>query len=81
MKKILLILAIICCTTTIAEAQPPQKRIFSHEEFCNKQKEFITKHAKLTPEEAEGFFPLFFELQKKKWDINKNARKHLFCFP
>ena len=75
MKKILLILAIICCTTTIAVAQPPQKRIFSHEEFCNKQKEFITKHAKLTPEEAEGFFPLFFELQKKKWDINKNARK------
>ena len=75
MKKILLILALICCSATVIVAQPQQKKLFSHEEFCNKQKEFITKHAKLTPEEAKAFFPLFFELQKKKWEINKNARK------
>ena len=75
MKKIFLILALICCSATVIVAQPKPKKIFSHEEFCNKQKEFITKHAKLTPEEAEAFFPLFFELQKKKWEINKNARK------
>ncbi len=75
MKKILLILTMICCSTTFVAAQPQQKKTFSHEEFCNRQKEFITKHAKLTPEESKAFFPLFFELQKKKWDINKNARK------
>ena len=75
MKKFLLILVLVCCSATIAVAQPPQKKVFSHEEYCNKQKEFITKHARLTPEEAEGFFPMFFELQKKKWEINRNARK------
>ena len=52
MKKFLLILVLVCCSATIAVAQPPQKKVFSHEEYCNKQKEFITKHAKLTPEEA-----------------------------
>ena len=75
MKKLILILALICCSSTFITAQPQQKKPFSHEEFCNRQKEFITKHAKLTPEEAKAFFPLFFELQKKKWDINKDTRK------
>ena len=35
----------------------------------------LMREGKLTPEEAKAFFPLFFELQKKKWDINKDARK------
>ena len=51
-----------------------RKKRFSLEEFQNRQREFITKHARLTPEEAEAFFPIFFELQKKKWLINKEAR-------
>jgi len=75
MKKILLILAILCCSATIIMAQPQPKKHFSHEEYCKRQKEFITKHAKLTPEEAEKFFPLFFELKKSKWNINREARK------
>ena len=77
MKKLILILALICCSTTFIVAQTQQKKPFSHEEFCKRQKEFITKHAKLTPEEAEKFFPLFFELQKNKWEINKEARKRV----
>ncbi len=76
MKKIIFIL-MLCCSATTLVAQPQQKRHFSHEEYCNKQKEFITTHAKLTPTEAENFFPLFFELQKKKWEINKEARKRV----
>lgn len=77
MKKYLLILILLCCSATITVAHPQQKRHFSHEEFCKRQQEFITKHAKLTPTEAENFFPLFFELQKKKWEINKEARKRV----
>lgn len=77
MKKILLILILLCSSTTFIVAQPQQKKHFSHEEYCKRQKEFITKHAKLTPEEAENFFPLFFELQKNKWKINKEARKRI----
>lgn len=48
---------------------------FSHEEFRAKQREFITKHAALSSQEADAFFPLFFELQKKKWELNNASRK------
>lgn len=75
MKKILLILILLCCSTPFIVAQEQQKKHYSHEEYCKQQQEFITKHAKLTPEEAKQFFPLFFELQKSKWEINKEARK------
>ena len=58
---------------TIVTAQ--KKRSFSREEYKNKQKEFIIKQAKLTTDESEAFFPIFFELQKKKHAINSEAHK------
>jgi hypothetical protein len=75
MKKILLILTLLCCSTPFIVAQEQQKKHYSHEEYCKQQQEFITKYAKLTAEEAKQFFPLFFEFQKNKWEINKEARK------
>jgi hypothetical protein len=79
MKKKLFTLAIILLTATASMAQehngPKEKRPFSPEEFQAKQKAFITEKAALTPEEAEAFFPLFFELQKKKFELERNARK------
>ena len=65
------------CTNVIAQEQQEKKKKnrFSVEEFQACQKDFIIKHAKLTPEEAEKFFPLFFELQKEIWLIDKEARK------
>ena len=72
MKKTLFTFAIILLTATASMAQehnqPKNKRPFSPEEFQAKQKAFITEKAALTPEEAEAFFPLFFELQKKKFN-------------
>lgn len=78
MKKFIQMLIILLCTFTAVTAQEdrqrrPQKR-FSHQEFEEHQRNFITEHAKLTPQEAEAFFPLYFELQKKKHKINKEAR-------
>ena len=74
MKKKLFTLAIILFTATASMAQehnqPKNKRPFSPEEFQAKQKAFITEKAALTPEEAEAFFPLFFELQKRKFKID-----------
>ena len=79
MKKTLFTFAIILLTATASMAQehngPKEKRPFSPEEFQAKQKAFITEKAALTPEEAEAFFPLFFELQKKKFKIEHNVRK------
>ena len=40
------------------------------EEFRAKQREFITQCASLTPEEADAFFSLYFELQDRKKELN-----------
>lgn len=52
-----------------------ERKKFSHEEFQEKQRAYITEKAQLTKEEADAFFPLYFELQKKKFEIERNARK------
>ena len=63
--------------TITAGAQENQKKRphFSPEEFQAKQREYITEKAGLTAQEADAFFPLFFELQKKKFDLERDARK------
>lgn len=79
MKKILFTIAIAIFVALSATAQeqkaPKRKPHFSPEEFQAKQRAYITEKAGLTPEEAEAFFPLFFELQQKKFDIERDARK------
>lgn len=75
MKRILFILIFICCATSIVFAQ--QKKRMSPEEWAKRQQTFITEHAKLSPAEAEAFFPLYFEFQQNKWKINWEARKKI----
>ena len=81
MKKITILFAIILCTITGTYAQHKQmeqksrRRHFSPEEFQARQREYITDKAELTAEEAEAFFPIFFELQKKKFSLEREARK------
>jgi hypothetical protein len=70
------IFALTLCIATGAMAQKGRKH-FSHEEFQAKQKEYITEKAGLTQEEANAFFPIFFELQKKKFDLQQNAHKDI----
>lgn len=79
MKKAIFVIMLAVLTTCNATAQERnranERKRFSHEEFQAKQREYITKKAQLTEEEAKAFFPLFFELQKKKFEIERNARK------
>ena len=77
MKKILFasLLLLLTAVTASAQERPMNKPHFSPEEFQAKQKTYITEKAGLTPEEAEAFFPLFFELQKKKFELERNVRK------
>lgn len=85
MKKVIFSLAVMLCSIACMTAQEKQQqskkrhfsRHFSHEEFQAKQKEYITRKAQLTPEEAEAFFPLFFELQKRKFTLEHEARKSI----
>lgn len=76
MKKIFFAsLLMFLALTASAQEQQKKRPHFSPEEFQTKQKTYITEKAGLTPEEAEAFFPLFFELQKKKFELERNARK------
>ena len=77
MKKILFasLLLLLTAVTASAQERPIKKPHFSPEEFQAKQRAYITEKAELSPEEADAFFPLFFELQKKKFDLEHNARK------
>ncbi|MBQ8256710.1 MAG: hypothetical protein IJY98_02160 [Bacteroidaceae bacterium] len=77
MKKLflLLILTSVTLTATMAQEKRPEKgKRFSPEQFQAKQREFITEKARLTPEEANAFFPIYFELQKEKFRIEREAR-------
>ena len=77
MKKTLITAMFLFLGTIAATAQgrPTNRPHFSPEEFQAKQKAYIAEKAGLTQEEADGFFPLFFELQKKKFELERNARK------
>ena len=77
MKKILFasLLLLLTAVTASAQERHMNKPHFSPEEFQAKQKAYITEKAELTTQEAEAFFPLFFELQKKKFELERNARK------
>lgn len=78
MKRALLIILIIF--NTILSSSVYAFCINNHigiEEFRNKQKEYFIKKAGLTPEEANKFFPLYFELQDKKMEYNKEVWKNI----
>ena len=77
MKRHLLtsLLLFFIALTAGAQEQKKGRPHFSPEEFPAKQQAYITEKAGLSPEEAEAFFPLFFELQKKKFDLERGARK------
>ena len=69
MKRYLLLIISIVCLAASAQEQAHSSRRprMTSEEFQTKQKEFIARHAELTEEESSAFFPLYFELQDKKF--------------
>ena len=50
-----------------------KKGKYTKEEFRAKKQAYMTEKAGLTEEEAENFFPLYFELQDKKAANNRKA--------
>lgn len=77
-RRFLLTLAFVATASlSIAQENTTKRRHFSPEEFQAKQREYITNKAELTPAEADAFFPLFFELQKKKFTLEHEARKSI----
>lgn len=69
MKKLILYIILAACSLTM-NAQGK----FDPERFTRDQEAFITKHAKLSQQEATAFFPLFREMQQKARPLFKKQR-------
>ena len=71
-----LLIGLVCLAATAqAQNQRPERPRLTPEEYQNKQKEFIIQQAELTEEESAAFFPLYFELQSKKHEVNRSVWK------
>ena len=53
-----------------------QGKSCSEEEFRAKKQAYLTEQAGLTQEEAAKFFPIYYELQALKKDVNRKAWKN-----
>lgn len=73
MKKWMMIGIVVCAFVTSMEAQAVKKPALTKEEFRERQVAFITGKAGLSPEEADRFFPVYFELQDRKKAINSRV--------
>ncbi|WP_455592314.1 hypothetical protein [Bacteroides sp.] len=75
MKKLIILLLITCGFAPLLWASHGNEQHLSPEEFRAKQKAYITERAGLTKEEAAKFFPVYFELQDRKKQLNDEAWK------
>lgn len=73
MKKWIILFLIVCSFTPLVHAMDGCSQHLSQDEFRAKQKAFIIDRAELTKEEAAKFFPVYFELQDKKKELNDKA--------
>ncbi len=73
MKKWIVLLIVFCSFVPRIWAEDGSNQHLTKDEFRTKQKCFITEKAGLTKEEAAKFFPIYFELQDKKKDLNDKA--------
>lgn len=76
MRRLIILLFVLVGAATASYAMDGcQQEKLSPAEFRAKQEAFITKNAGLTVEEAKRFFPLYFELQDKKRELNDQMWK------
>lgn len=69
MKKLIVLFIVMCSFVHLSGAANGYQYL-SPEEFRSKQKAFIMERAGLTKEEAANFFPVYFELQDRKKQLN-----------
>lgn len=73
MKKLIVLFVMICGAMPLLWASHGTDQHLSPEEFRAKQRAFITEKAALTKEEAAKFFPVYYELQDRKKQLNDEA--------
>jgi hypothetical protein len=82
MKKwiLLLLFVLINMNLCLFAQQRAERRRAEFEEFKEKRIAFISKAMELNAEEAKVFWPLYNELQEKKFELNQELRKTLYEF-
>lgn len=75
MKKLIILLFLFTASVSQAWGIEDNDQHLTPDEFKAKQQAFITEDAGLTSEEANAFFPVYFEMQDKKRDINDRVWK------
>lgn len=73
MKRALVLWIVVLSFAPLAWAMGGCDQRLSKDEFRARQQAYITEKAGLTPQEAEAFFPLYFELQDRKHQLNEEA--------
>lgn len=73
MKKLFVLWLVACGFMPLLWATEGCEQRLTKEEFRAKQQAYITEKAGLTSEEAAAFFPLYFELQDRKQQLNEEA--------
>lgn len=73
MRKLSILIVLILGFTPLLWANNGNQPKLTQEEFRARQQSFITERAGLTQEEVAKFFPLYFELQDRKKDLNGKA--------
>ena len=79
-KWILLLLFGLISMNLSLLAQRDERRKAEFEEFKEKRVAFITQAMDLNAEAAKGFWPLYNELQEKKFELNQQLRKAIYEF-
>jgi hypothetical protein len=71
MKNRIVILLMLCLfVAPFLRATDGCDQYVSPDEFRSRQKVFIEQKAELTKQESDNFFPVYFEYQNKKKDLN-----------
>ncbi len=78
MKKILLIFSVAMYSIGFAQQNPPSPPDHPRKEKVEAMKiAFITQKLDITPSEAEKFWPVYNEYQKKKDELRKNRHEEI----
>ena len=85
MKKIILLLSavLLWALPVSVSAQnknndkAKQQRKEQFDRFCKFRRDFMMKQIGLSEQEAKQFFPLYEEMEGKKWTVDREARTFL----
>ncbi len=76
MKKIITSSLFVILFAVAASAQPKE---FNHaerwEKFQSEKVAFLTSKLELTPEEAQKFWPVYNQMEKERWEVQKSRRE------